>query len=226
MWHPKERLNDLGIAWTHACYSDGVQRVKALQQAVLSSKSSIRRQIQAEQGAEQRNLIGLSTIEDMELSAVICVVAIRNSVPNLQMSKMTFRNRCALKGAPPLNCQLKKQFKLLNYISLNWLLFCSCMCKLVGPQHYVPKQLTLYVVLQLVQLFTNKQRTGVMELEAGLEAYIIPPCPLVGRLLRTAKKSASMASHDASLIPSALDSCQLLLAIIHKKVCVSLRIPA
>ena len=84
----------------------------------------------------------------------------------------------------------------------------------------------LYVLLQLVQLFTNKQRTGVLELEAGLEAYIIPPCPLVGRLLRTAKKSASMTSHDASLIPSALDSCQLLLAIIHKKVCTSMLILA
>lgn len=72
--------------------------------------------------------------------------------------------------------------------------------------------------MQLVQLFTDKQRTGVLGLESGLEAYIIPPCPLVGRLLRTAKKSAAMTGNDASMITAALDSAELLLAVIHRKV--------
>lgn len=84
---------------------------------------------------------------------------------------------------------------------------------------YCIRYLILSILLQLVQLFTDKQRTGVLELEAGLEAYIIPPCPLVGRLLRTAKKSAVMSGNDASLITPVLDASQLLLAVIHRKVC-------
>lgn len=180
------------------------------------------------QGAQQRNVFGRQQLKTWSYLLSFGVLAIRGlgSCLICKCRKCYFEFVVQLKGPPPLKCQLP-QFKFLNYTNLNWLRLGFSMCKLMGPQHYVPKQFPLYCcLLQLVQLFTNKQRTGVLELEAGLEAYIIPPCPLVGRLLRTARKSASMASHDASLIRSALDSCQLLLAIIHKKVCASTPIPA
>lgn len=67
-------------------------------------------------------------------------------------------------------------------------------------------------------MYSSKQRTGVLDLEAGLEAYIIPPCALVDRLLKTAKKSATMASHMANSIPDTIEDSQLLLVVIHRKV--------
>ena len=68
-------------------------------------------------------------------------------------------------------------------------------------------------------MYSSKQRTGVLDLETGLEAYIIPPCLLVDRLLKTAKKSAALASHSAVSIPDTIEDSQLLLAVIHRKVC-------
>lgn len=72
--------------------------------------------------------------------------------------------------------------------------------------------------MQLISMYSSKQRTGVLDLEAGLEAYIIPPCALVDRLLKTAKKSATMASHTANSIPDTVEDSQLLLVVIHRKV--------
>lgn len=72
--------------------------------------------------------------------------------------------------------------------------------------------------MQLISMYSSKQRTGVLDLEAGLEAYIIPPCVLVDRLLKTAKKSATMASHMANSIPDTIEDSQLLLVVIHRKV--------
>ena len=67
-------------------------------------------------------------------------------------------------------------------------------------------------------MYSGKQRTGVLDVEAGLEAYIIPPCALVDRLLRTAKKSATLATHMATSIPDTIEDSQLLLVVIHRKV--------
>ena len=72
--------------------------------------------------------------------------------------------------------------------------------------------------MQLISMYSSKQRTGVLDLEAGLEAYIIPPCVLVDRLLKTAKKSATVASHMAHSIPDTIEDSQLLLVVIHRKV--------
>ena len=68
-------------------------------------------------------------------------------------------------------------------------------------------------------MYSSKQRTGVLDLEDGLEAYMIPPCALVDRLLKTAKKSASLADHTAAFIPDTIQIAQLLLVVIHRKVC-------
>ena len=76
-------------------------------------------------------------------------------------------------------------------------------------------------LMQLISMYSSKQRTGVLDLEMGLEAYIIPPCALVDRLLKTAKKSATMASHMASSIPDTIEDSQLLLVVIHRKVFIS-----
>lgn len=73
-------------------------------------------------------------------------------------------------------------------------------------------------MMQLIGMYSSKQRTGVLDLESGLEAYIIPPCQLVERLLQTAKKSAMLATHDVASIPDAIDEAQLLLVVIHRKV--------
>ena len=72
--------------------------------------------------------------------------------------------------------------------------------------------------MQLINMYSSKQRTGVLDLEAGLEAYIIPPCTLVDRLLKTAKKSATLATHMATSIPDTIADVQLLLVVIHRKV--------
>lgn len=73
-------------------------------------------------------------------------------------------------------------------------------------------------MLQLIDMYSSKQRTGVLDIEAGLEAYIIPPCQLVDRLLKTASKSAMSATHDASSIPDTIEDSQLLMVVIHRKV--------
>ena len=72
--------------------------------------------------------------------------------------------------------------------------------------------------MQLINMYSSKERTGVLDLEAGLEAYIIPPCTLVDRLLKTAKKSATLATHMATSIPDTSEDIQLLLVVIHRKV--------
>lgn len=73
-------------------------------------------------------------------------------------------------------------------------------------------------MLQLIEMYSSKQRTGVLDIESGLEAYIIPPCQLVDRLLETAKKSAMLATHSFSSIPDGIEDSQLLLVVIHRKV--------
>jgi len=73
-------------------------------------------------------------------------------------------------------------------------------------------------VLQLIEMYSSKQRTGVLDIETGLEAYIIPPCQLVDRLLQTAKKSAMLATHISTSIPDGIEDSQLLLVVIHRKV--------
>lgn len=78
--------------------------------------------------------------------------------------------------------------------------------------------LSMIFMMQLIGMYSSKQRTGVLDLESGLEAYIIPPCQLVERLLQTAKKSAMLATHDVASIPDAIDEAQLLLVVIHRKV--------
>ncbi|KAL3147452.1 hypothetical protein ABBQ38_014510 [Trebouxia sp. C0009 RCD-2024] len=72
-------------------------------------------------------------------------------------------------------------------------------------------------IVELINMYSSKQRTGVLDLEAGLEAYIIPPCALVDRLLKTAKKSATLATHTAASIPDTIEDVQLLLVVIHRK---------
>ena len=73
-------------------------------------------------------------------------------------------------------------------------------------------------MLQLIEMYSSKQRTGVLDIETGLEAYIIPPCELVDRLLQTAKKSAMLATHSSTSIPDGIKDSQLLLVVIHRKV--------
>ncbi len=73
-------------------------------------------------------------------------------------------------------------------------------------------------MLQLIEMYSSKQRTGVLDIETGLEAYIIPPCQLVDRLLQTAKKSAMLATHTSTSIPDGIEDSQLLLVVIHRKV--------
>lgn len=73
-------------------------------------------------------------------------------------------------------------------------------------------------MLQLIDMYSSKQRTGVLDIEAGLEAYIIPPCQLVDRLLKTASKSAMLATHDTALSPDTIEESQLLMVVIHRKV--------
>ena len=73
-------------------------------------------------------------------------------------------------------------------------------------------------MLQLIEMYSSKQRTGVLDIETGLEAYIIPPCELVDRLLQTAKKSAMLATHTSTSIPDGIEDSQLLLVVIHRKV--------
>ena len=72
--------------------------------------------------------------------------------------------------------------------------------------------------MQLIDMYSSKERTGVLDLESGLEAYIIAPSSLVDRLLRTAKKSAMLASHSTASIPETLEQHQLMLVVIHRKV--------
>ena len=73
-------------------------------------------------------------------------------------------------------------------------------------------------MLQLIDMYSSKERTGVLDLESGLEAYIIPPSPLVDRLLKTAKKSAQQASHSTASIPEAVESSHQRLVVIQRKV--------
>ena len=73
-------------------------------------------------------------------------------------------------------------------------------------------------MLQLIDMYSSKERTGVLDLESGLEAYIIPPSPLVDRLLRTAQKSALQAHHSTASIPAAVEPSHLMLVVIHRKV--------
>ena len=73
-------------------------------------------------------------------------------------------------------------------------------------------------MMQLIEMYSKKQRTGVLDLESGIEAYIIPHCHLVDRLLRTARNSAVQAMQDATSIPDTLQEAQLLLVVIHRKV--------
>ncbi len=73
-------------------------------------------------------------------------------------------------------------------------------------------------MMQLIEMYSSKQRTGVLDVESGLEAYIVPPCQLVDRLLKTAKKSAMLATHSATSIPDTIEDSQLLLVVIHRKV--------
>ena len=93
------------------------------------------------------------------------------------------------------------------------------------PTHMPNYEIRIYFeqwyLMQLISMYSSKQRTGVLDLEAGLEAYIIPPCALVDRLLKTAKKSATMASHMATSIPDTIEDSQLLLVVIHRKVSTS-----
>ena len=90
------------------------------------------------------------------------------------------------------------------------------------PTHMPNIQIRIYsehwYLMQLISMYSSKQRTGVLDLEAGLEAYIIPPCVLVDRLLKTANKSATVASHMAHSIPDTIEDSQLLLVVIHRKV--------
>lgn len=72
-------------------------------------------------------------------------------------------------------------------------------------------------LVELIEMYSSKQRTGVLDIESGLEAYIIPPCQLVDRLLETAKKSAMLATHSFSSIPDGIEDSQLLLVVIHRK---------
>ncbi|DBA78424.1 TPA: hypothetical protein ACH3X2_007918 [Trebouxia sp. C0005] len=72
-------------------------------------------------------------------------------------------------------------------------------------------------LVELIEMYSSKQRTGVLDIETGLEAYIIPPCQLVDRLLWTAKKSAMLATHTSTSIPDGIEDSQLLLVVIHRK---------
>ncbi|DBB00828.1 TPA: hypothetical protein ACH3X1_000756 [Trebouxia sp. C0004] len=72
-------------------------------------------------------------------------------------------------------------------------------------------------LVELIEMYSSKQRTGVLDIETGLEAYIIPPCHLVDRLLQTAKKSAMLATHTSTSIPDGIEDSQLLLVVIHRK---------
>lgn len=95
-------------------------------------------------------------------------------------------------------------------------------CSTHMPNFEIRIHFEQWYLMQLISMYSSKQRTGVLDLEAGLEAYIIPPCVLVDRLLKTAKRSATMASHMATSIPDTIEDSQLLLVVIHRKVSASL----
>lgn len=80
---------------------------------------------------------------------------------------------------------------------------------------------------QVTAGYASRKRAGVAHVASGLEMYFIAPAGLGQRLLRTAHDSALAGGASAALrqlLPATLDDSHMLLAVVHSKVCVCIRV--
>ncbi len=69
---------------------------------------------------------------------------------------------------------------------------------------------------ELSDLYEGRQRCGVAQFGAGLEAYLLPGCELSERILKTAIRAAPLDTRGT--IPRAIGAAEMLLLFVHRRV--------